>query len=206
MKLDLAFAVQFNLAVQQEKMHLFNEAIATYTSIMKNRSFATNGRLKLNVGNINFAQRNYGKAIKLYRMALDQVPNTHKSLRMEIMKNIGLAFVRLNQFADAVTSFEYIMSEKTDHRTALHLIVCHYALDDRTGMRKTFSDLLEVHSSRRKTHLASQSASGSDEEEDEDGGRQLLSEVIRSDRLRKRTNSRSCNGKVQDGDCNSHFL
>lgn len=186
--LDLSFGVQFNLALQQVNMQQLNEAITTYTSIMKNRSFASSGRLKLNVGNIHFAQENYAKAIKLYRMALDQVPNTHKSLRMEIMKNIGLAFVRLNQFTDAITSFEYIMSEKADHRTALHLIVCHYALNDRQGMRKSFSDLLEVHSSNRKSGLA-QSGSGSDEEE-EDVGRQFFAEVVRSDRLRMQQNER----------------
>lgn len=55
-------------------------------------------------------------------MALDQVPNMQKDMRMKIMRNIGLACVKLNQFADAITSFEYIMSEKSDYRTALHLL------------------------------------------------------------------------------------
>ena len=39
------------------------------------------GRLKVNMGNIYFKQRNYAKAVKFYRMALDQVPNTHKEMR-----------------------------------------------------------------------------------------------------------------------------
>lgn len=39
------------------------------------------GRLKVNMGNIYFKQKNYPKAIKFYRMALDQVPNTHKEMR-----------------------------------------------------------------------------------------------------------------------------
>ena len=39
------------------------------------------GRLKVNMGNIYFKQKNYPKAVKLYRMALDQVPNTHRSMR-----------------------------------------------------------------------------------------------------------------------------
>ena len=39
------------------------------------------GRLKVNIGNIYFKQKNYAKAIKFYRMALDQVPNTHKIMR-----------------------------------------------------------------------------------------------------------------------------
>jgi len=40
------------------------------------------GRLKVNIGNIYFKQRQFAKAIKNYRMALDQVPtNTHSSMK-----------------------------------------------------------------------------------------------------------------------------
>lgn len=39
------------------------------------------GRLKVNMGNIYFKQRDFPKAVKYYRMALDQVPNTHKKMR-----------------------------------------------------------------------------------------------------------------------------
>ena len=60
------------------------------------------------------------------------------------MQNIGLSFVRLNQFADAITSFEYIMSEKIDSMTAFHLIICNYALGDRHQMKQSFTKLLEV--------------------------------------------------------------
>jgi intraflagellar transport protein 88 len=185
--LDLALAVQFNQALQLCNQEMHTESINCYTTIMKNRSFANSGRLKLNVGNIYFMQENYPKAIKMYRMALDQVANTQKFLRMEIMKNIGLAFVKLNQFTDAITSFEYIMSEKADHRTALHLIVCHYAVNDRESMKKSFTDLLDVHSKKRKAQLESPS---SDEETDADAGHQFLAEVIRSDRLRLQENER----------------
>ena len=62
------------------------------------------------------------------------------------MQNIGLSFVRLNQFADAITSFEYIMSEKIDAINAFHLIICNYALGDRQQMKQCFSKLLEVNS------------------------------------------------------------
>lgn len=46
-------------------------------------SFIASGRLKVNMGNIYFKQKNYPKAIKFYRMALDQVPNTHRSMRYD---------------------------------------------------------------------------------------------------------------------------
>lgn len=78
---DLTFAVQFNLGIQYTRSGMFNEALNTFTTIVKNRSFANSGRIKLNIGNIYFLQGNFAKAIKFYRMALDQVANTHKDLR-----------------------------------------------------------------------------------------------------------------------------
>lgn len=39
------------------------------------------GRLKVNMGNIYLKQRNYSKAIKFYRMALDRIPSFHKEMR-----------------------------------------------------------------------------------------------------------------------------
>ena len=39
-------------------------------------------------------------------MALDQVPNHFQTMRIRIMANIGACFIKLNQFEDAVTSYE----------------------------------------------------------------------------------------------------
>ena len=39
------------------------------------------GRLRVNMGNIYYEQKKYPQAVKQYRMALDQVPNTHKDMR-----------------------------------------------------------------------------------------------------------------------------
>ncbi|RWS04201.1 intraflagellar transport protein 88-like isoform X1 [Dinothrombium tinctorium] len=142
--IELTFSVLFNLAIQYTKSEMFSEAINAYQSIIKNRSFTNTGRLKVNIGNIHFYQSNFPKAIKFYRMALDQMPNTQKATRMKLMRNIGLAFVKLNQYADAITSFEYIMSEKGDYRDALHLIICHFALGDKEKMKKCFIKLLET--------------------------------------------------------------
>ena len=48
------------------------------------------GRLKVNMGNIYFRQKNYPKAVKFYRMALDQVPNTHKEMRYLDFHLVGM--------------------------------------------------------------------------------------------------------------------
>ena len=51
------------------------------------------GRLKVNMGNIYFRQKNYPKAVKFYRMALDQVPNTHKEMRYLDFHLVGMVWL-----------------------------------------------------------------------------------------------------------------
>ena len=69
------------------------------------------------MGNICVEQNKYAKAIKMYRMALDQIPDVHKGMRLRILQNIGTVFVKMGQYADAITSFEHIMEEKADFKT-----------------------------------------------------------------------------------------
>ena len=42
---------------------------------------AITGRLRVNMGNIYFEQKKYPQAVKMYRMALDQIQNVHKDVR-----------------------------------------------------------------------------------------------------------------------------
>ncbi|KAK7867313.1 hypothetical protein R5R35_002130 [Gryllus longicercus] len=142
--LDLTFSVLFNLANQYAVNEMYSEALNTYQVITKNRMFNNANRLKINMGNIYFKLGQYPKAVKMYRMALDQVPNTHRELRIKIMHNIGILFVKMGQFSDACSSFEYIMQEKPEFTTGLHLILCHYALGDKEKMKRSFQMLLEV--------------------------------------------------------------
>ncbi|KAL1436301.1 hypothetical protein MTO96_049814 [Rhipicephalus appendiculatus] len=67
------------------------------------------------------------------------------------MKNIALAFVSMGHLVDAVTSLEYIMAERADFRTALHLVVCQYHLaagsavgSGHDKVRRSFLKLLDV--------------------------------------------------------------
>ncbi|KAH9525201.1 Intraflagellar transport protein 88 [Bulinus truncatus] len=142
--LDLTYSVLFNLANQYVANEMYHEAINTYQVIVKNRMFSNAGRLKVNMGNIYFKQRNFQKAVKFYRMALDQVPNTHKEMRTKIMQNIGITFVKLGQYNDAITSFEHIMSESPNFKTGFNLILCYFALGDREKMKDGFAKLLTV--------------------------------------------------------------
>lgn len=68
---------------------MYSEALSTYSLLVRNKLFAHAGRLRLNMGNVYFALRQYDKAARQYRMALDQVPTTHQLIRY-------LAFIFLN--------------------------------------------------------------------------------------------------------------
>ena len=60
-----------------------------------------------------------------YNDLLRQVPNTHKTLRIKIMHNIGILFVKMGQYNDACSSFEWIMSEQVREARQIHNILSH---------------------------------------------------------------------------------
>ena len=128
--LDLTYSVGFNLACLQHKSKMYSEALQTYGVIVKNKQYPQAGRLRVNMGNIYYEQKKYMNAIKHYRMALDQIPNTSKELRYKIMRNIGHAFVRLGQFHDAIDQYETVVNEGhceasgyPDYTTAFNVLV-----------------------------------------------------------------------------------
>ncbi|XP_054443943.1 intraflagellar transport protein 88 homolog isoform X2 [Pteronotus mesoamericanus] len=142
--LDLTYSVLFNLASQYSANEMYAEALNTYQVIVKNKMFTNAGRLKVNMGNIYLKQRNYSKAIKFYRMALDQIPSVHKEMRIKIMQNIGVAFIKTGQYSDAINSFEHIMSMAPNLKAGFNLILSYFAVGDREKMKKAFQKLIAV--------------------------------------------------------------
>ncbi|KAF4087257.1 hypothetical protein AMELA_G00093470 [Ameiurus melas] len=142
--LDLTYSALFNLANQYANNDMNTEALNTYQVIVKNKMFNNAGRLKVNMANIYFKQKNYPMAIKFYRMALDQISNVHTEMRIKIMQNIGVSFIRMGQYSDSITSFEHIMSESPNIKTGFNLILCYYAIGDRKMMKKSFQKLICV--------------------------------------------------------------
>lgn len=141
---DLTFSVLFNLANLYALNDMHIEALNTYNLITKNKMFANANRLKINMGNIYVRLGMFPKAIKMYRMSLDQVPVNQKELRLRVTHNIGVLFVRMGQYSDAAASFEFIMAERGDIRAAMHLVLCYYALGDVDKMKRAFQMMLEV--------------------------------------------------------------
>ena len=73
--------VLFNLASQYEACEMYTEAMSTYHAISKNKFLAHGAKVKINMGNIYVKQNNPTKAIKMYRMAMDQLNQTNRDLR-----------------------------------------------------------------------------------------------------------------------------
>ena len=74
---DSTVSVFWASSVQCYYINLFNSCILS-------------GRLRVNMGNIYFEQKKYPQAVKQYRMALDQVPNTHKDMRCAFLNYAAL--------------------------------------------------------------------------------------------------------------------
>uniref|UniRef100_A0A8C3P4S4 Intraflagellar transport protein 88 homolog n=1 Tax=Cyanoderma ruficeps TaxID=181631 RepID=A0A8C3P4S4_9PASS len=142
--LDLTYTVLLNLATQYVANEMYAEALTTYQVIVKNKMFSNGGILKVNMGNIYLKQRNYSKAIKFYRMALDQITSSHKQMRIKIMENIGVAFIKTGQYVDAISSFEEIMSISPNLKAGFNLILCYFAIGSGEQMKKAFKNLIEV--------------------------------------------------------------
>ncbi len=141
---DLTYCVCFNLANAYAMNNMFQEALNTYTLIVKNKTYLTAGRLRVNMGNVYFAQGNFTSAVKMYRMALDQVADTNGELKLRILRNIGIAFIKLQQYPDAISTLESIMATSPDFQTAFNLIVCYYARGDTDTMKTAFDKLLQI--------------------------------------------------------------
>jgi intraflagellar transport protein 88 len=60
------------------------------------------------------------------------------------MRNIGISFVKLGQFQDAITSFESIVEANSDYHAAFNLVICYFALGDRERMKRGFQKLVQI--------------------------------------------------------------
>jgi intraflagellar transport protein 88 len=92
--IDLTFYVFYNLANMYHINNLHQEALNSYTIILKNKQYPQASRLRVNMGNIFFEQKKYDQAIKMYNMALDSTPSHNTEMKLKIKKNVGLALVK----------------------------------------------------------------------------------------------------------------
>lgn len=142
--IDLTFYVFYNLANMYHANGLHQEAINSYTIILKNKQYPQASRLRVNMGNIHFEQKKYDLAIKNYNMAIDSTTQQNKEMKLKIKKNVGLALVKQRRFGKAIEMYEDIMNDTPDFDVGFNLIVCLYALGERDKMRTWFERLLMI--------------------------------------------------------------
>ena len=77
-------------------------------------------------------------------MALDQIPKAFRWLRGKIMHNIAILFVKLGQFSDAATTFEFVMQEYPSFQSGFHLSLCYYILMDQERLRNNIQRMISL--------------------------------------------------------------
>jgi intraflagellar transport protein 88 len=140
---ELTFAVLFSVASTYEDNDMLDEAIKAYTYLTTQRDHPLSGRVRANLGNIYYAQHDYPSAIKMYKMALDQINNDRQTVA-SIRFNIGNAFFRQRHLRDAVRNFEESMNTFPNFESGFNLLVCRLALGDGENTKRDFMKLLKI--------------------------------------------------------------
>ncbi|CAG9465875.1 unnamed protein product [Pedinophyceae sp. YPF-701] len=180
---DLTFSVVFNLGICQHRSKLYREALTTYSKLAKDRAYPLHSRVRINMGALYFEQGKFSNAIKMWRMAMDNMSQPHGAnnrMRFRLMRNIGVAFLRMGHYSDALAQFESVMENAPDHVAGYNLVVCAYAMDNVDKMRSGFQALLL---------LPMHDLAGEDEEENE-GNPDALDALREELRRRKAETSR----------------
>ena len=177
--LDLQYAVTLNLADRHDKAGQDQEALDLYAQIVKNKNYPEGGKLRVNMGKVYFDRGEFPSAIKMYRMALDHISHEQKGVRFKVMRNIGIAFVKMGQYVDAARAFSDVMSVEPDFTSGYNLVICHYATGDKEKMKESFVKLLSL----RAFEPEDEEEEDDEEKEDDDTVGDELTRYLRTQQL-----------------------
>ncbi|KAL7470419.1 LOW QUALITY PROTEIN: hypothetical protein ACHAXS_010642 [Conticribra weissflogii] len=138
----LTFVTWFNLARAYEANDMIDEAIESYNFLANQRKHPLSRRLRINLGNLYYAQQDYSAAIKQYKMALDQTEKDEKSVAHK--EKHWECTLQDWQHPHAIKSYEEAMSCTPDFQTGFNLIVCHLAIGDIDSTKADFVRLVET--------------------------------------------------------------
>lgn len=165
---ELSLMVAANLANQMRKNKQLDEALELYLQICKMKPTSSlllgtqtevnypSVRFGLNVANVLAEMGNLSKAIKYYRITLDQIAAaSQRNLRLKIMSNISLALINSELLVDAQTSLSLLLSDNllapdskvcnaNHHLFGLNLAICLYLRNDKQALMTTLGQLLKV--------------------------------------------------------------
>ncbi|KAL3107651.1 hypothetical protein niasHT_018849 [Heterodera trifolii] len=154
--MDLSLTVLLCLAQQKQANNMPSEALQIYYTLIKDKSYVNASRLKVNVGNLHFRKKDFSKALKYYRMALDQVPKAHQRMRTKILNNIGVTMVKLGKYEDALATFEDCLEAGGNYGMALNSTLTAYCLNSEGKMREAFQRLVDINPMRRTEEIGEQ--------------------------------------------------
>ncbi|KAK9803202.1 hypothetical protein WJX73_002787 [Symbiochloris irregularis] len=139
----LLLALYTSLATALTANHNYDEAVQTYQTLLRLQPQAA-AQYRSNMASIHAHQDNFSKAVREYRMALDQLPPNARPLRSRIYCNLGVALQHQGLTQDALTAFESALDQALEPRAAFNLAVCTAAADDHENARPCFSRLIQA--------------------------------------------------------------
>jgi len=144
-EMETTYATWFNLASAYEANGMLDEALTAYTYLTKQRGqHLLTSCVRINMGNVYYAQSEFSSAIKMFKMALDQIRKDESSLTHKIFRSIGNSFFRLGSIRDAVKNYESVMDGAPDFQTGFNLLICHLVLGDVESIKSDFIRLVEI--------------------------------------------------------------
>ncbi|CAF4379273.1 unnamed protein product, partial [Rotaria socialis] len=141
---NLSGFVILNCANMSAKCGMKVEAMNLYNLILKNKLLPVHSRVRINIGNVFVSSKQYANALKMYRMALDQISEQNVNLKMNVRQNIAATHILMGQYAEAAQMYEIVMQERPNHRCGLNLLLCYYAIGQLDKARRAFTDLLKI--------------------------------------------------------------
>ena len=127
---NLSYVVWMHLATVYEKNNMATEALEIYSLLIKQKRFSSVYKLRVNMGNLFFRKGKYLQAIKMYRMALDQISRKHCKLRQKVYSNIGNSFMKIGRLKDAIKNYESALSSGSYLKTEFNLLLCFIQVGD----------------------------------------------------------------------------
>ncbi|CAF0751378.1 unnamed protein product, partial [Didymodactylos carnosus] len=142
--ISLTGFVVLNCANMYSKCGMNTEALNQYNIILKNKLLPVSSRLRINIGNIYLHTKHHVKALKMYRMALDQISEQNTDIKFKVRENIAAVHIEMGQYNEAAQCYESIVQERPNYRSGFNLLLCYHTLGQREKTKRAFTDLLKI--------------------------------------------------------------
>ena len=98
----------------------------------------------LEIGNFYVLQQKYQDAVKNYNMGINYLKPDANRLKARFNHACGVAQISMQQYHQALSSFETAMRLDPSIKTGFNLVLCHSILSSTEDMREAYSRLLDV--------------------------------------------------------------